>query len=189
MKKRKTKEELEREEQEKKKKEEEKDKQDELYLSKLDEQILEKTLTVLHKSTDVGLESIKSVDNKASLLLVLYVGIFTIFACFFDKINLVDIYSFVLFCITICSYIVSMIFLLCTIANKAIKVDSISSAIPSNNLNYKTWLIKQIIEKNKQYEQRAISSDRKSKLYKKGSIALMVSVCLTLILSVFTVCL
>ncbi len=79
--------------------------------------------------------------------------------------------------------------MICTIANRKINMDVYNSVTFKDKLDYKNWLIKQIVEKNHQIEQRGKVASSKSKFYKIGSIALIVSVCLTLILSVFIICL
>ncbi len=186
MAKKKTKEEL-RKEQEKKQKEA--DEQLEASFRAQDTDVLEKSFELLQKTTDMGIESIKTADNKASLLLILFVGIFTIFSCFFEQVDLSNTVGFIIFCSTICSYIVSMIFLILTIANRKINMDVVDSVKPNGKMDYKTWLIKQIVEKNHQIAQRGKVASRKSKFYTIGSIALIISVCLTLIQSVFIICL
>ncbi len=107
MRKRKTKEELNKEQQDN---QEKKDLELEIPLRSQEVAVLEKSFELLQKTTDMGIESIKTADNKASLLLVLFVGIFTIFSCFFEKINPSNSVCFILFCLTICSYIISMFF-------------------------------------------------------------------------------
>ncbi len=159
-------------------------------LENKDVRILEKTLDRLEDTFNRNFETLKNYDNKASLLLVIYVGIFSIFACFLSKINFQNTPSKIIFAFlfgaTVLSYVVSIIFLTKTIRTYIYKVSTpLSICLPSKITDYRVWLILQIKIKSSQILQNKKASHSKVVFYNVGRICLIVSVILTLLSASF----
>lgn len=157
-----------------------------------DDAILEKSFELLKETDDRNLEAMKNIDSKASLLLVIYVGIFTIFACIIKTWEFSTLFQSIFFLsafgLTIISYIVSMILLVATIAVRFSYSYTTQSICLKDIKIYRHWLINQICIKGTHCKHRIETAQKKARIYKVGSIFLVVSVCLTLILATFAVC-
>lgn len=160
-------------------------------LSGMDVPTLEKSLEALNNAYDRKFEVAKNFDNKASLLLVIYVGIFTIFACFIREWIFQSVALEVIFCIgfalTVLSYISSIVFLVFTIMNRKY-LDSTPKMICKKGItDYEKWLRRQIIDRSRQIYGNLKNAEPKATFYSIGCICLAVSVVLTLALASFLV--
>ncbi|MBQ8657796.1 MAG: hypothetical protein IJ506_01550 [Clostridia bacterium] len=149
------------------------------------EKTLERCFEEMNQVYEKHIDSAKNIDNKASLLLVVYVGIFTIFSCFlrewkFENVGTATVFI-ALFGLTVVSYIASIVCLILTICTRVSYTTS-SKSVCLNGVNeHREWLIEQIIFKGKQCSQSIVKIKRKNNFYRVGSIVLLVSVLLTLL--------
>ena len=151
---------------------------------------LEKIYDAIQEAYKNCLENVKHFDNKASLFLVVYVGLFTIFSCLIQHIPLCNdinetLFNW-LFVLTIISYIVAIIILLMTIFTRKY-VSTKPRGLCSQHNTYQLWLIEQITDISKNLAGTRERTKTKDTCFQFGCIFLGISVVLTLALSMVVV--
>ena len=161
----------------------------EMDLEGKDSSTLEYCLKSIEEGNKKNYESFKNLDNKANLLLVLYVGIFTLFSYCIANFNclnqFVKILYYIFFGLTVASYLISIIVLLITIKAKPILDLTPKSICEPGIKKYEDWLKSQIISKSANAYKNDKTLSKKAKCFSFGRICLVISVSLTLCFTVF----
>ena len=179
------------------KKEQEKKDEKEIYentnknLQHKGTELLEKCLEMMKDDYQQQISCIKSYDNKASLLLVVFVGLFTIFSCFIHSWEFVDekyknIFLFGLGA-TASSYIASFLFFIFTITGRSVYGFSAEMIVPETINTYDNWLKHQICLLSIFLHKNQAPVKNKVKIYTIGCSLLIGAVILTFLLALFLV--
>ena len=160
-------------------------------LENKDLESLEKTFDLIYNEYNRQIDSVKHFDNKASLLLVIFVGLFTIFSCFIQPWQFCNgIHKkifFIGFGITTVSYLISFILFILTIIGRGFCYSTPKMIAIKFSKKYEEWLKTQILTFSSHICENLKPANSKAKVYMAGCITLIVSVLFTFVLASFLI--
>lgn len=152
---------------------------------------LEKTFDLIYDEYNRQIDNVKYFDNKASLLLVIFVGLFTIFSCFIQSWQFCnEIHKnifFIGFGLTTVSYIISFMLFIFTIIGRGFCYSTPKMIAFKFKKTHEEWLKTQILIFSSHICENLKPANSKAKLYMAGCITLIVSVLFTFALAIFLI--